>query len=150
MENTLPEIRLFVVDDTQYCSDDFKARCGGKVFTAYIFNANASTYCCEITPSYEMWPLNTFPAKWPEDEETRDKLSEELRENNGDEIKYYHVRTTKLDKCKLLREVTETEWNDFLEDADGDTEKERIDRATVKMMEHFTEYFTGNPPCEVT
>jgi hypothetical protein len=151
MEKTLPEIRLYLVDDTQYCSEEFKARCGGKVQTAYIFNANSSVHCCEITPSYEMWPLTTVPGTWPDQDEARDKLDEELRECTADaEIKYYHVRTTKLEKAKLLHQVTETEWNEFLEDAPGDTEKERIDNATCRMMHHFIEYYTANPPAEAT
>ena len=78
------------VDETGHCEPEFVARCGGKVWTVYIYNRNESNYCCEMTPSFCLYEIECQPETWPEDERDKDRLAEELLECVEYEVRYYH------------------------------------------------------------
>lgn len=90
-----PHAMLLIKDETRYwLDDDLIARCGGKIYGVYLFNERQVTYCCEITPSYELEFLESIPhstaySRLPvgatereeydaqvEDDETRSKLQD--------------------------------------------------------------------------
>ena len=141
----LPQFRLRIVDVTKHCSDEFKAL-AGKVKQVFIFDANRHVHCCEITPSYEMEPLYLTAKNYHDDEKLNDKLGEMLMENNAEDAEYHHVHNVNLDNCRILDNVTETQWNEFLENSDGTTEEERYDNAHRKMMQEMLERFRANCP----
>ena len=66
------------VDETGHCGEEFVARCGGKVHQVYLFDANEVTYCCSLTPSYGLIPVEVVAEKYPEGEATREALFDEL------------------------------------------------------------------------
>ena len=72
------------VDLSMHCQADFLARCGGKVFEVYLFDANELTYCCSVTPSYCLYSMGLIPETYPEDETVREQLCEELLEGDHD------------------------------------------------------------------
>ena len=57
METNLKLVRY---DETEYWNKEFLKRIGAKKVTAiYLFDANRTVRCCEITPSYELYPVTT-------------------------------------------------------------------------------------------
>ena len=79
------------VDETGHCGEEFVARCGGKVFQVYLFDANEVTYCCEVTPSYALYPIAVVAGEYPESDEAQQVLFEELLEaGHGAEMAYMH------------------------------------------------------------
>ena len=90
-----PQWTAVRVDVSRHCNPEFLGRCGGKVYQVYLYNAHSVTHCCEITPSYELIPVDLVAEDYPEDAETREALYEELREvacADGDNVTYMHCR----------------------------------------------------------
>ncbi len=68
-----------------------------RIETVWFFDKNVHVYCCEVTPSYELWPLETrviFKDSFDHDvdEELRDKIESDVSYWSCDEVEYHHVR----------------------------------------------------------
>lgn len=137
----LPEIHLAKIEVSNNCLYDFVQLCGGHVYDLYLYDLNLHVHCAELTASHECWFLDMVPEKFPEDEAAQQELAEQLVQAKADTdaIGYYHVRSLK--SAKLLHAVTAEEWEEFLDEADGDD-----DEARVRMMEHWLEYYMANSP----
>lgn len=67
-----------------------------RIETVWLFDKNSHTHCCELTPSYELWPVATriIPKfECADDETLRERLGNLAADNSDDEVAYYHVRT---------------------------------------------------------
>jgi len=82
------------LDESQHCEPEFLTRCGGKVWGVYLVDTQCVTHCCEFAPSYCMIPVDLVAGDYPEDEQERESLYDELREVLGqtNEISYMHCR----------------------------------------------------------
>jgi hypothetical protein len=82
--------RIFVRNETEHWVEEMQQKAGGAIFRAYLFDSLRHVHACELTPSYELYPLYTTPAR--DDEEG--SVEEEIRcaEDNG-EVIYIHVRS---------------------------------------------------------
>lgn len=95
-EKITPRWHAVKIDESRFCSPDFLERCGGGVFQVYLVNLAEVTYCCEITPSYCLIPVDLVAKEYPDEdvpggEERRNALYEELLEvNNQADVQYMH------------------------------------------------------------
>ena len=87
----LPHFKVVVLNETEYWSDEIRAR-AGLIYQAYLFDANRHVHCCEITPSYELYPLYATPQNDDDD----GTIATELATAGDSEVTYMHVR--RLDK----------------------------------------------------
>lgn len=87
----LPHFKIVVMDETEYWSADFKER-AGKIFRAYLFDSTRHVHCCEVTPSYELYPLYSTPLKGDDDEGNFSAEINTEEAKNGFDVRYYHVR----------------------------------------------------------
>ena len=145
MTAVLPRIRLHVSDVTRYLNGEDGERIkslGGKISQVSIFDETRHIHCAEIEASYELRHLYLISSELPASEYLRNELSELLIacEADGDDCEYVHVRSVNLEKCKLLNELTEAEWSEYLEDADNE------DEAHNKMMADMLEKYNANHP----
>lgn len=80
------------------CEPDLLARCGGRLWTVYVYNADEVTHLCESTPSYWLEEMENIPdvgtaeflvnyAAMSDDD--REQLDEALRECANDERGIY-------------------------------------------------------------
>lgn len=53
------DLQLVVLDETRFYRKDVQ-RLAGKVLQVYAYDANRVTYCSEITPSYDLRPIETY------------------------------------------------------------------------------------------
>ncbi len=101
-----PDIRILKLDETGYYSDEkLIADCGGGIFGVYMYDANRHVHCWEITPSYELYFIESQPFGLPmDDEEEIERIEEELREcdANTPPVSYYHVHN--IDRIKEVEE----------------------------------------------
>lgn len=44
-------------------------KAGGSLWLVYLYDASVATYCCEITPSYELRLTEVLPEKYPDEED---------------------------------------------------------------------------------
>lgn len=79
-ENTeiKPSFVACLIDVSEYCSEGFLARCGGRVYESAFFDDNLNTYLCSATPCIFVESLSLVAEKYPEDEEAREALCSEL------------------------------------------------------------------------
>jgi hypothetical protein len=162
----VPDFRIIRFNETEYWNGaGFVHRAGGKIWGVYYFDANRRVYCCEMTPSYELWfhesSVESYPvaAAWdrqadaaPEGSERRrycsdradrerEDLDDAIRDAHAqtDVVSYYHCRTIDVDKCDPIYKLTAEEWAEILHDHDGDTEK-----AYMALVENVRENLCGN------
>lgn len=67
-----------------------------RIETVYLFDKRVHVHCCEITPSYELWPIETraiLKDEFAEDEALRDEVFELTTRWGDTDIKYVHVHT---------------------------------------------------------
>jgi hypothetical protein len=77
-----------------------------RIETVWLFDRNVHVHCCEITPSYELWPIETRAiftdhlerclVDGPEEElvtieKIRDEIDEFVRTGEDYEVSYRHV-----------------------------------------------------------
>lgn len=117
---------VVAIDETaNWLDEDLVKRCGGKIYTLYVYNPDEATYLCELTPSYDLEPLDYYPAELPEDENEREKIYEKLQETLlHEEVSYMHCHSIDGVKTQIIE--------DFHVDC-------RLDDAR--------EYWQGNSPC---
>ena len=75
-----PKFIACILDISEHCSEEFLARCGGKVYLSGFYDDNVNTYLCCSTPSIFVEGLQFVPEVYPEDEPTREALFCELTE----------------------------------------------------------------------
>ncbi len=86
------------IDDTPMWDAEFLTKHRiTKMETAYVFDKNSVTHCCELTPSYEMHPSG-YEVAFRDDVLDSDKEDGwEALEDSGsfvlEEIKYFHCRS---------------------------------------------------------
>lgn len=114
--------KLVALDETRNWDKEFLVRLGiTKVMAVYLFNALSVTHCCEITPSYELWPIESH---------TDATLSDEQYEvfNEADrgcmEVTYMH--------CSDMDRVRPGLFHDFGEEEVEDAYESRED-----LLEHL-------------
>lgn len=117
--------KIFVRNETDDWSDEMRRKAGHAIFRAYLFDALRSTYACEITPSYEMWPLYTTPYK--DDEEGN--VAMEIMDAEDSEVIYIH--------CHRIDAMSPGNFYDF-----GEEEHEEEDWDEIR--EAKEEYCRGN------
>ncbi len=67
-----------------------------RIESVFLFDKNVHVHCCELTPSYELWPVETrviFKPDFDQDanEELRDEIEEVVRRADEPEVEYHHV-----------------------------------------------------------
>jgi len=88
-----PKMTACLIDVSEHCSEDFLAKCGGKIYMSGFYDDNVNTYCCSTTPSVFVDVIELVPETYPEDEDAREALSEELLEaHTADDSGYYNRR----------------------------------------------------------
>lgn len=124
------DLRLVVFDHTVYYREDIQAE-AGKIFQVYVYDANRVTNCCEIRPSYELYPLLTQPLNCPESERERDALDELVGQDTDE--RYIHCSV--IDAIPALRQRP----YEVIERDLSETYEAQFESAIEKMR--------GNPPC---
>jgi hypothetical protein len=110
------------INETGYYDEKFLGEHGvEKIWGIYVTNFNSHTFCCELTPSYELHFMGSMPEDWPEDERKRESLFDDLSENDAhsSQVLYYHCSAIKAlsDDCKHPIEIEEDDWRDDPEDS---------------------------------
>jgi len=128
------KLRLILLDETKGWRDDIKEACG-KIFTPYMYDENQHTYCCEVTPSYTLYPLPSFA-----ENEISDEMQENLMDgdNENREPIYMHVSTVNAMTTKVAN---------FSHRLDGGLRYVASEGKKYKqIIEAAEEYFNSNSP----
>lgn len=78
------KLRYFKEDQTQYLREDI-AKAVGRYQEILLFDSEKQFHCCELTPSYECYPVSFVT-----DKEITDELYEELQLCFDSTPRYYH------------------------------------------------------------
>jgi hypothetical protein len=112
--------KIFVRNETRYWNPAIVRKAGHAIYRAYLFDSLRQVHACELTPSYEMFPLYTTP--WKDDEEGNvDAL---IRQEETGEPIYIHCHTIDNLPAGHFYDRGEEEHPD---DEDWDEIRERMD-----------------------
>jgi len=112
------KFRTFAVESTSYYLDEeFVKRCGGKIWSLYIYTNECRTFCCELTPSYEQIYLGEFANSLPENELETEEIESALLESGlqTDTVMYMH--------CSNVDRFPHYHFSDWI-DFEGDNYEE--------------------------
>ena len=91
-----------------------------------MIDAGLAVHCCELTPSFELWPMYTTPLE--DDEEGR--VHEQLLAGEDNEVRYYHQRVIGSMRPEFVQDLG------FHEIDEDETRDEAFDR--------YLEHYRGN------
>jgi hypothetical protein len=88
-----PKFKVCRIDETANWDKEI-TDVAGKVYGVYFYDASHQTFCCEITPSYELTFLESVAENCPNDELAREKLYDDIIEGDRftESIAYKHCR----------------------------------------------------------
>jgi len=138
MDDIKPKFIACLIDVSAHCSEEFLARCGGKVYLSGFYDDNLDTHCCSFTPMIDVTYMGYVAEEYPEDDEAREALHEELMITGADELGGYYTR-------RDLERVREAHPERFVAldiDLDSDEDEDEQRRA---WNEQVYEYLSGNP-----
>ena len=104
----MPKIdaRFIALNETEYWSLDVEMmRHIERIETVYLYDANEHTYCCEMTPSYWLMPVETRAIFKPNTSDSLiDKIDGEITRNADNDGIYIHVHALDSLAEKLSKE----------------------------------------------
>jgi len=141
MDDIKPKFIACLIDVSAHCSEEFLARCGGKVYLSGFYDDNLDTHCCSFTPMVDVTYMGYVAEEYPEDEEAREALHEELMDIAAENEAggYYMRRSMEVVRKKhperfvVLDMELETD-----EELDQDTQRR-------EWNEQVMESLSGNP-----
>lgn len=105
-------INVVALDETRYWElpERFKPHVE-RIETVYAYDKNLAVHCCELTPSHELWPVETRAVTTDDaSEQMRDAISEMVLGQEPPEVIYMHVgsvrelvKTLKRDRFRAMR-----------------------------------------------
>lgn len=128
------KLRLVLIDETRDWNEDIAKACG-KIMRPYLYDANQHTYCCEVTPSYTLYPLPSIA-----ENEISDEVYDDVMEgdNENPDVVYMHV--SDVDKMETKKAVFSHHLDGGLRYYNSEGKKYR------EIIEAAEEYFRGNAP----
>ena len=117
------------------------------IYDVFVFDYRRHVHCCEMTPSYELWYVETIPGGETHEDDAdfpyHEDLDEALREANlhSPQVIYIHCHSidVKSENVQDLGLPVEW-WNDLVEDNDGDEEG-----AYLKAINDVVEGYHAHP-----
>ena len=133
-----PVIRCVAFDETEDWSEEIRKMVGGKIWTAYVYDASVVTYACSLTPAHEL----RFVEYIVGESEAYDRLSEEDRE----------VLLCKLDEASAeegnhLQDCAEWRASATLQDYNSVCEPSDLDETPAEVLDEWYEYLRCNGGC---
>lgn len=88
--------RICLLEETGNWNEEIRER-AGRIFGVYLYNPDTRTHCCEITPSHELYFLQSVPENLSDDEGEREQLLVDIDEGNleAERVSYMHCHTLK-------------------------------------------------------
>ncbi len=139
-----PDYCLYLMDETQHwqLQPELMAKIE-RIVTIYLFDRKRHVHCCELTPSYELWPVETRAELKPEfadggraADNLRDAIDSEIQRWADHSVRYAHVADM---EPQLTPEQEHKKWYHY-----GDPGKRCDEVAYEKQVEALLEYFNGN------
>ena len=134
------------MDDSRFWREGFLPTIGVEAtFTFYIFDKGRHVFCCEMTPSYELWrATDTFDGPAMDDDAKRERAYEAIMEAAATEEPVVYMQTRDIDRRSpdTVRKLQESDANAALEEAledldDPNATVEDVYRKTIeKLIEH--------------
>ena len=112
---------------------DFLARCGGALYESVFFDDSVNVNLASLTPSVGIEVLELVPEEYPEDEDEREALYDELLEVHSDSEGFYYMTRRDLERLKKKNPKNFKDLGEFEVDEDEDA------------YEVVREYLSGNP-----
>lgn len=128
------DLRIYVEDVTEHYNG--KPAGMGKIFDAWLFDANLHVHLCSLTPTFEVWYIgSTYSPEREMTDEEREAADDYLREANAETppVDYMGTRIEKVAHPYRVEPYPEVD--------EGEEEERDVMR---EVMEEHIEYLQGN------
>ena len=112
---------------------DFLARCGGALYESVFFDDSVNVHICSLTPSVGFEVLELVAGEYPENEDAREALYDELMEVHSSSEGFYYMDRSDVERLKKANPENFKNLGDFDVDEDENA------------CEVVREYLQGNP-----
>jgi hypothetical protein len=137
-----PIFKSVKINGTQHWDVEFLKKYGiSEIWDVYIYDETTATYCCELTPSYALYPVDSFPVFKSDDvdEDVREEVYEQLDEArfaDPEHVHYHHCSgiDSISDDNKHLQDISDVDKDEW------DTEEEYN-----KLCESVCGEYSSNP-----
>lgn len=137
-----PKFYSIRIDETEYFKDWLKKYSfNGKIYGIYIYDANEQTYCCEMTPSYCLYPVG-YHLEW--DEMTIEEMAaksgipedeiDDLENSIDGDVTYIHCGS--IDRLPETEKVLKCDYNLY---------PDEWEETYRYLLDHTEENYRGNP-----
>lgn len=128
------DMHVIALDETKYWREDIAKACG-VIKRVYMFDRNEQTHCCELTPSYFLYPLYSFASN-----EISDEMDDKLRSGDNSSLEGMYVHVSNIDKMNPMQKG-------FTHHLDGGLRYTKSGgKKYHQIIEAAIEYFSGNCP----
>lgn len=129
-------IVLVRFDETQFWNIDLK---GAHCFGVYLTDLNRKVHCCELTASYELYPLYHYTDS--EDEKVKEQVDEEPMDSD---VVYVHC--SRIDKLVFeAKHSGRSDWAYLPPDHESPISKESdLEETYDKFFDSLREHYRGN------
>lgn len=107
----------------------------------YLYDSKRVTHACEVTPSYELHPIETRGILRDEfdTDEIREELSTEILRECDSDVKYYHCK----DVEKMVKELSDKPFR-YKDLGEEEIDEEKIEGGYKCILESTIEYYRCN------
>lgn len=101
-----PDFHLIALDETEDWILPEYLEYIERIETVYLYDKNSHTYCCEMRPSYCLYPIEVrevLKPEYQEDEDLRDRINQTILLHANMDVSYYHVADIDSQVETLLR-----------------------------------------------
>jgi hypothetical protein len=135
-----PKFKVCRIDETKNWREDIQKLAGGTIYGTYFYDASRQTFCCEITPSYELHFLGSVAGEGIDGFEQAEKAHDELAE--GD----IHTELTSYVHCRAIDAMSKEDNQDFADDNWTPTSEEHEDEESYReLLDDCISDERGNP-----
>ena len=133
---------LVAIDETEDFSPEIQDA-AGRIEVVYLYDRNQATYCCEITPSYALYPVYYLAER-----RVTDEIDSDIRQGIGHEVTYIHThsveqfptQTCPTEVFKKSEVDPDEAWEALLEYHQGNWGMQASRLADFSFGEGFTGY----------
>ena len=103
----MSQFKIVKINETPMWAESMQKR-AGKLTGVYIYDDGEQTHCCELTPSFWLEFIQTEPENYPEDDQERERLLDDINDaeiRGGDSSHYRH--------CSAVEKLSPTVLGEF-------------------------------------
>ncbi len=129
-----PRFRVARIEETQHYTDPKLTNAAGKIYAIFLYDQSRQTFCCELTPSYELHYIDTVT-----EERVEDEIYDQIQEAN------YHRELVEYQHTAKFASMSSDDNKPFSEDWSPNIDDYSTEEAYRELLEEIIADERANP-----